>query len=117
MQAIEILRRKIAELELAQRSTLPRDHDRPASMSETLELVETEVGCLLRAMATCQSAADAGPYFDKLGQIQELLATLRYKYRATLTFTLDRVVEELDRVDDEELRSTVWNRIHSGEPL
>ena len=107
MDAREILRKMLAA----------PNFTAPDVTSEALEAVETEVERTLRAMAACATIDDAKVYFDELQEIELSLATLFYKYNVQLPFSLHRVVQELDRIDDPALRLRVFTRLRSGEPL
>ncbi len=91
--------------------------DRGDIQPEDWYVVETDVNEILGRIAGCDTLAEAGPFLDKLGDLQEVLARLAFKYHVLLPPRLRQLVREFDRSDDPDLRAFVYARIKSAQFL
>ena len=76
--------------------------------------VDRDLDTILGEIAGCSSAEDAAQWLDELGELQEILAKLRFKYDVPLSARLRQIVREFDRSDDHDLRASVFEKIKKG---
>jgi hypothetical protein len=78
------------------------------------DALESELDDILRLIASKASMSAAEKDLDSLGQLQELLALLRFRYDAELTKRQREIVRQFDRSDDFGVRLHVFKQIKAG---
>jgi hypothetical protein len=87
--------------------------DFPISAHE-INALEEELNGVLRSVACSKELEEAQADLDALGKLQELLATLLFKYKVDLTPRQRSIVREFDRSDDPEVREYIFAEIKKG---
>jgi hypothetical protein len=78
------------------------------------DLLEAELDEILRSIASHSVVAEAEEDLSALGTLQELLATLLFKYKVDLTKRQRAIVRQFDRSDDPDERNYVFTQIKNG---
>jgi len=76
--------------------------------------LDHEIDEVLASIATCPSINNADDKLQQLGLMQEILATIWFKYRVKLSEKQRRLVQRYDRWDDFELRRASFESIKKG---
>ncbi|MBN9382123.1 MAG: hypothetical protein J0H74_15245 [Chitinophagaceae bacterium] len=80
---------------------------------EILQMTE-EAELLLQQIKHTQNMQSAESYFEKLGQIQLVLARMSFKEDVELSAGLNRFVRDFDRIDDIAARQYMYTKIKNG---
>jgi hypothetical protein len=99
---------------------LIRDRLRLASW-QGMHLTDEERQCLdeeldraIASIAQTSTIDDANDKLLELGAMQDVLATLSFKYRIPLTDKQRKFVRQYDRWDVPEVRASIYNAIKNG---
>jgi hypothetical protein len=76
--------------------------------------LDEELDELLLAIARCESFESAGDKLRSLGLMQELLATLSFRYRINLSEKQRQLVHVYDRWDDAGVLAASYEAIKAG---
>jgi hypothetical protein len=87
--------------------------DLPLTDGDLHEL-DRELIATVERIARCPDLLSASVALDELASQQEVLATLRFKYRLRLSEKQRRLVRQYDRSDDPRLREFVFQVIRNG---
>jgi len=82
---------------------------------DELTSLDVEIDDLCRAIVERDNAAAAADELESLGRLQEVLATLTFKYKIRLTPRQSKLVQVYDRPDDPDARAYVFQIIARGE--
>jgi len=77
--------------------------------------LDRELEALLRCIAKTGTINAAESKLEELGRLQQLLATVCFKYQIDLTETQRRLVREYDRWDVAEVRAAALEAIRRGQ--
>jgi peptidoglycan hydrolase-like protein with peptidoglycan-binding domain len=91
--------------------------ERPQLEPDDWDVVDADVDDALRAVMASRDEATVNSVLNALGQLQEVLAKLTFKFDVQLPPRLRSLVREFDRSDDEDLRKEIVERIKKGEFL
>ncbi len=79
-----------------------------------LEYVEKEIKVILLKISNTKEIKEAELFFKQLEEIQFVLAKSLFKYEVEVTPFLREFVYDYDRLDDLQLKETLYNRIKSS---
>jgi predicted nucleic acid-binding Zn-ribbon protein len=88
-------------------------YDRALTEKEVAALND-EMNALIKSIAAANSFDEADPLLRELGALQELLATLSFRFGVKLPHRMNDLVRELDRSDVEDERRRLFQHIQEG---
>jgi hypothetical protein len=77
-------------------------------------MLDSEISDVLHAISGKPDPMQASDLLDTLGQIQEILAVLHFRYKLPLSKRQRDIVRDFDRCDDPDARSYVFHNIKNG---
>jgi hypothetical protein len=82
---------------------------------EDRQVFDRELNRIIITVAKCDSMESAQGDLLELGRVQEILATLTFRYGAQLSARQRQIVREYDRCDLPEVRQSTFNKIKSDQ--